>query len=454
MSSFRDPSGFLFYREGQMRRQINKVYKENYEQLMNGGLYRALLDEKLLLAHEEIDIKGALTQEAYKVIKPEALAFISYPYEWCFSQLKEAALTTLRIQKRALDFGMSLKDCSAYNIQFKAGRPVLIDTLSFERYREGRPWAAYRQFCQHFLAPLALICYTDIRLSQLLRIYIDGVPLDLAGELLPLSSRFKFSLFSHIHLQARAQKHFADKSINKDAHKMNRLGFAGLVDNLESAVKKLKWQPKVTEWSDYYTDTNYSAQAIQHKKQLVSEFLGQIKPKSLWDAGANVGLFSRIAADKGIETVSFDIDPACVEKNYLDCLKEGRTNILPLLCDLTNPSPAIGWENQERFSLIERAGADALMALALVHHLAISNNLPFNRIAQFFSRMCNWLLIEFIPKDDSQIRRMLSTREDIFGNYRQEVFEAEFKKYFAIQAAQGIRDSRRTLYLMRSKIRK
>jgi ribosomal protein L11 methylase PrmA len=364
--------------------------------------------------------------------------------------LKDAALTTLEIQKKALDFGMSLKDCSAYNIQFRRGKPILIDTLSFEKHRDGEPWVAYRQFCQHFLAPLVLISYRDIRLNQLLRIYIDGVPLDLASSSLPFRTRLKFSLLSHIHLHARSQKRFADKTVNISSRKMSRLSFLGLIDSLESAIKKLKWQAQDTEWIDYYyKDINYSSGALQYKKQIVAEFLDKIKPKVVWDLGANVGMFSRIASDKGIKTISYDIDPAAVEKNYLECVRKGEVNILPLVLDLTNPSPGIGWENQERMSWLERGPVDTVLALALIHHLAISNNLPLDKIAAFFSRICcGSVIVEFVPKSDSQVQRLLSTREDIFPDYTKRFFENEFKEYFTIQRSIKIRDTKRTLYLM------
>jgi hypothetical protein len=297
-SSFRDPSGFVFFYDGSIYRQVNIIYKENYDHLIDSGLYERLVDSGLLISHEEVGKDYAKTDKAYRILKPEFIQFISYPYEWCFSQLKDAALTTLEIQKTALEFGMSLKDSSAYNIQFMKGKPVFIDTLSFEKYREGQIWVAYRQFCQHFLAPLALMRYRDIRLNQLFRVQIDGIPLDLANSLLPFRTRFRFSLFSHIHLHAKSQKHFADKTVNKSGHKMGLRAFWGLVDNLESAVKKLKWQPKGTEWADYYEDTNYSPDALHLKKQLISEFLDKIGPKMVWDFGANTGLLSRIASHK------------------------------------------------------------------------------------------------------------------------------------------------------------
>jgi len=450
-SSFRDPSGFLFQRNGFIYRQINISYKKNYDHLINSGLYKALTDAELLIPHEEVNIDSSVPEKAYKVIKPEPIPLISYPYEWCFSQLKDVALTTLKIQKKSLNFGMSLKDCSAYNIQFRKGKPILIDTLSFEEYREGQPWVAYRQFCQHFLVPLALMSYKDIRLNQLLRVYIDGIPLDLASSLLQFRTYFAFSLATHVHLHAKAQKHYAAKTLNATRRQITRLSFMGLVDSLESAIKKLKWKARGSEWGDYYEDTNYSSEGLQHKRQVVTDFLDKVNPKIIWDLGANVGMFSRIVSHKKIQVVSFDSDYAAVEKNYSQCIAKGETNILPLVLDLTNPSPGIGWENTERMSLFERGPADTVFALALIHHLAISNNLPFNKIVDFLGKICNSLIIEFVPKEDSQTERLLSTREDIFSDYTQQIFEREFGKCFVIQDSIKVKDSQRSLYLMQKK---
>jgi hypothetical protein len=448
-SSFRDPSGFVFWQDGAVYRQINTIYREDYDRLMMSGLHKVLVEEGLVVPHEEVALRSSAPQLAYKVIRPEQIPFVSYPYEWSFSQLKDAALTTLSVQKKALEFGMSLKDCSVYNVQFTKGKPVFIDTLSFEKYREGSPWVAYRQFCQHFLAPLALMSRRDIRLGQLFRSHLDGIPLDLASKLLPRRTRFSFSLLSHIHLHARTQTRYADKQIDTSRPKLSRLGFTGIINSLESGVRSLKWNPGGTEWGDYYQDTNYSAGAFQHKKQTVADFLEAIHPRSVWDLGANTGIFSRIASDKAIQTISFDIDPAAVEKNYLECRRRNETNILPLLSDLTNPSPGIGWQNQERMSLAERGPADVVLALALIHHLAISNNTPFAKIAEFFASICDSLIVEFVPKSDSQVQRLLATREDIFVDYTQQAFESEFARRFVVERSQPITGSERILYLMR-----
>ncbi len=449
-ASFRDPSGFVFLEDGQVYRQVNLIYKDDYDLLMGSGLYQDLVGAGLLIPHEEIGNELARTGDAYKVLKPEKLTFTSYPYEWCFSQLQDAALATLAIQEKAFAHGMVLKDSSAYNIQFLQGKPVFIDTLSFEKYSEGDPWIAYRQFCQHFLAPLALMSYCDMRLGQLLRVHVDGIPLDLASALLPRRTKLKPSLLMHIHLHAGSQKRHENDADGASvrSRKIGRMGFQGIISSLASATRRLKWRPAGTEWGDYYEDTNYTGAAIDAKGKLVGEFLDKAAPMDVWDLGANTGRFSRIAAGKGVRTIAFDIDPAAVEKNYLDCRRRGNARILPLLLDLTNPTPGVGWENKERSSLLERGPADTVLALALIHHLAISNNLPLDRLARFFSGICRALIIEFVPKSDSRVRRLLATRKDIFPGYDTEHFEEVFSRCFRIAESTRIPGTERTLYLM------
>ncbi len=362
-ASFRDPSGFIFWRNGTLFRQVNRPYQKDYDHLMQSGLYSSLVQDGLMIAHEEVQEATGLSGEAYRVIKPEPVGFISYPYEWCFSQLKDAALLTLRIQRHALEHGMILKDASAYNIQFFGYQPVLIDTLSFEEYREGEPWVAYRQFCQHFLAPLALMAYTDVRLSQLLRVYLDGIPLDLASRLLPWKTRLNVGLATHIHLHASAQKHYAGEKVSTAARgKMGKMALLGLIDSLEAAVKSLSWKPHGTEWADYYQVTNYSDQAFEDKKKWVAEFVSRVRPSVVWDLGANTGIFSRIASGQEARTIAFDIDPAAVELNYRECVRAKETNLLPLVLDLTNPSPGLGWANVERQALVDRGEANMVLA--------------------------------------------------------------------------------------------
>lgn len=448
--SFRDPSGFVFERDGALYRQVNLAYRADYDRQVASGLDRSLIDEGWLIPHLVVDEEPSNPRSAYKVLRPDRVPFVSYPYEWCFGQLQAAALLTLEIQRRSLTHGMSLKDASAFNIQFLGGRPVFIDSLSFETSREEEPWVAYRQFCRHFLAPLALMARSDIRLVQLFRPSLDGIPLDLAKRLLPWRTRLDPRLLIHIHLHAGAEKAYSGDRVAKP-RPFSKGALLGLIDSLEGSIKSLRWEPRGTEWAEYYAETNYTDAATGRKLALVGEFLDLVRPSTVWDLGANTGRFSRLASVRGASTVAFDVNPACVERNYRVAVERRENNLLPLWLDLTNPSPALGWDHAERMSLIERGPADLGMALALVHHLAISGNVPLDRVASFLRRACRTLIIEFVPKEDSQVRRLLASRIDVFDDYTRDGFESAFVEHFAIERAEPILDSERTLYLMRAR---
>ncbi len=446
--SFRDPSGFIFKSGGQIYRQINKSYRDNYDVLMKSGLYERLTSDGLLISHETTNIDPPDPEAAFLVMKPERIPFISYPYEWCFGQLKDAATLTLKIQKIALEHGMSLKDASAFNVQFKGCRPILIDTLSFEKYVEGRPWIAYRQFCQHFLAPLALMAHTDVRLGWLLENYIDGIPLDLAAKLLPKRTRFSFPLLANIHLHARTLKRAAGREPDIKNRKMSKTALTSVIGNLQSAIGGLKWEPSHSLWSDYYDDNNYSKPSFDRKLNIVDKFLKAIKPTEVWDLGANTGVFSRLASKLNIPTVTFDQDYAAVEISYRNARKDDERYLLPLVMEIFNPSGGTGWENRERLSFSDRGPTDTVLALALIHHLAIGNNVPLDQAAKFFAVICNKLIIEFVPKEDSQVKQMLSSREDIFVNYDYDGFRKAFEKYFEIKESEPIDNTARSIHLM------
>jgi hypothetical protein len=447
-ASFRDPSGFVFRAGGVVYRQVQQRYAPHYDALMQGGLYAELTKAGLLLPHDEVPARSAVPG-AYKTLRPRQLPFISYPYEWCFGQLKDAALLTLDIHARALAAGMVLKDASAYNVQFVDGKPVFIDTLSFETRREGEPWIAYGQFCKHFLAPLALMAKTDVRLSQLLRNHVDGIPLDLASRLLPFRTRVAPGLGIHLHLHAKTQTRFAGEAQAKaQVRAISLHGLRAIADSLASTVRGLEWKPGGTEWFDYYeANNNYGDAALKEKEKLVAEFLGLVQPKGVWDLGGNTGRFSRVAAAQGAQAVCWDIDPGCVEANYQHVRKHGEKNVLPLQLDLTNPSPALGWAHHERDALAERGPADAVMALGLIHHLAISNNVPLPRVADFLARIARHLIIEFVPKQDSQVKKLLATREDIFPDYDEAGFERALATHFTVERKVAIPGTARTLYL-------
>lgn len=448
-SSFRDKSGFMFEENGFFYRQINHSYAPHYSALMTTGLYERLVKKNWLLPHQELT---ASHEEAYKIICPQQLSFISYPYSWSFGMLKDAALLTLKIQKLAIKHGMTLKDASAYNVQFIGSRPVFIDSLSFEVYTEGSAWAAYGQFCRHFLAPLALMAYKDVSLNKLLIVHLDGIPLPLASKLLPTKTFFNFNLALHIHFHARTQVRLQDKKIEKNQKSLPKNAVLNLCKSLESAIKKLYWQPQATEWQDYY-DKSVGRAYFEHKKTLVTAFLHEITGEigRVLDLGANDGTFSQLAAKVSKDVLSFDIDSVCVEQNYQRLKAANEFRITPLRVDVTNPDPAIGWHNQERKSLWQRTHSQTTMALALIHHLCISNNIPLSMSAKWLSEISNNLIIEFVPKTDEKVQILLQNRADIFDDYTIENFIHQFSQYFNIKKQTTITPTERVLFLMNKK---
>ena len=451
-ASFRDPSGTVFAADGVIYRQVNRSYQKQYDQLMQGGLYADLLGRGLLISHEEVGHELLKDPGVYKVLQPRQLRLVSYPYEWSFSQLQDAALLTLDVQRRCLAHDMILKDASAYNVQFLAGKALFIDSLSFERYQPGQAWHAYEQFCQHFLAPLALMSFRDVRLSQLLRVHLDGIPLDLAVALLPRRSWLNFGLGLHLRLHARAQRRYRGAeapAANARRKRLSKKDLLNIAKDLRSTIAGLRWDYQQTDWAGYYAGDSYQEGGFTSKRQLVSDFIDRANPSCLWDLGANTGVFSRIASQRGIYTVSLDSDPGAVEANYRQARQDKDAFIQPLLIDLSNPSAAIGWANSERDGLRQRCQADCLLALALVHHLAISNNLPLGKIASYFASMAEWLIIEFVPKADKKVQQLLAAREDIFTEYSQSGFERAFAEAYEIVQSAAVEDSARRLYLLR-----
>jgi hypothetical protein len=387
------------------------------------------------------------------VIRPRELPLISYPYEWCFSQLREAALLTLELQRRALAAGMRLKDASAYNVQFDRGRPILIDSLSFEIADPAEPWPAYRQFCEHFLAPLALIAYRGPRCGLMLRDFIDGIPIDFASELLPGRTRLRPALLAHLHVHAGAQRRSARASATAEhrrPRRMTSLGQEALLDSLRRAVEALRWEPG-GHWVEYGIQTSYTERGAASKRAIVERMLGGSPAAVVWDMGANVGTYSTIAAGEGRSVIAFDQDASSVEHHWRALSREARASVLPLVMDLANPSPALGWGLEERKSLVERGPADVILALALVHHLAIGNNVPLDRVAAFFARLGRRAIVEFVPKEDPMTAHLLAAREDIFRDYSLAGFRSAFERHFRVVEETPIDDSLRTLFLLEAR---
>ncbi len=442
-ASFRDPSGFVFRHGGAAYRAIMPGHGAGYDVLMRSGGYEALVRKQLLIPHMELP---SCPEWAFKIIRPVQIPFISYPFEWSFTQFKRAALVTLDLMIEAMRYGLGLKDASAHNVQFLDGAPIHIDTLSFEPYEPGTPWVAYHQFCCNFLAPLALMSRRDARLLDLLRANPGGIPLDLASALLPLRTVFAAGLGLHIHAQARSKRWLARHP--------GLLGSRGArVSDLNQFILHLRrtvaaLPPPRFRAEPYRQADSYGDDAGSAKRQYVAETLRKLRPALVYDLGANTGEFSRLAAETASLVVAVDGDPAAVDENYRRCTAANLHNVAPMLMDLTNPSPAFGWDLGERQSFMARGEADVVLALALLHHLVIAGGVPLWAIARHLASLGRSVLAEFVPRSDPQVARMLSSRKDTFEDYNEQNFEAKFSRFFRIADKKHLPGSLRVLYLL------
>lgn len=448
-SSFRDPSGFVFTHEGEVYRQVNQSYKNDFDLLLQSGCYNSLVQKGWLLPFTVLPGNISHTHDCYLTLKPEQLQYISFPYEWCFDMLKDAALLSLSIQQECIQHGMVLKDATPYNIQWHRGKPVFIDSLSFTAYDAQQPWIAYRQFCESFLAPLLLMHHKKIALHQLMLAWPDGLPLPLTSSLLPFKTRFSLHTYLHVHLHAKMSGGNKKGSGNKKAA-FSKQKMLNLISSLETLVRQLQLPAQKSTWSGYYKEAAQRDDYLTVKKRMVGQWIAaQSDARTAIDLGANDGEFSRMLAAQRIHTIAADADPFCISSLYHSLQKEPNAFIHPLVLDLANPSPAIGPYGGERPSFAERTHTDLGLALALIHHLSIGKNIPFEKTAALFSVLCNTLIIEFVPKADDKVQLMLKDREDIFTAYNEDNFEKAFSAYYRIMDKQPVGNSGRTLYLMK-----
>jgi ribosomal protein L11 methylase PrmA len=446
-ASYRDPCGFVFLHSGHIYRAVLPAGKTDYEMLMQSGLYQKLVDGGLMIFHEEVG-DNTLHPAAFKVLEPQQLSFWTYPYEWSFHQLKDAALLTLKLITTGLKHGMMLKDATAYNIQFVGGKPMLIDTLSFEVYEEGQPWQAFNQFCQHFLYPLLVFRKCPELTPGMLMAYPDGLAASLTASLLPWCSRISWNNQLYVYLAASLGK---KQRGSKGTYRISKQKILQNVAQLKGYIQGLEPKKEKTIWNNYYDETILSDAYLENKKAVVADVLKHLRAKRIVDAGCNTGAFSFIAAISALEVIAFDFDAASIDNLYQHARQRGTRNVHMLVSDITNPSPSLGWDNGERSDLKERvAGADMVLALALVHHLALAKNIPLSFISSFFGAVTKkWLLIEFVPKSDPKAQILLQSRKDIFEDYNQAHFEAVFQQHFSIEKRIELQHSDRVLYLLK-----
>jgi len=450
-ASFRDPSGYMFYDAGSLRRVINPIYFQQYYRLKDSRFFSTLIEKGLLISHEETS-----ASEKQIIITPEKIPFITNPYEWSFEQFKQAALLTLKIQKYALSKGFILKDASAYNITFHKGKPIFIDTLSFDFYEENTPWRAYKQFITHFFGPLVLAKYHGTDIFKMLQTHIDGIPVKMIASMLPRKTKLSSTLFTNIHLLANMEsKHSEDYKAETKVAKLSRKAQNNILDSLFNYIKNLQLN-EATEWGNYYTKTNYEATAFEAKKELIRKWTVTLQPQKLIDIGGNDGTFARTVLDQVPHVIVTDIDGNSVDHNYRQVQKNKETNMLPFVCDVLQPAPGVGFNNTERASLIERLkeyAPDVTMALALIHHITLSGNVPFEKSAEFFAAFSKHLIIEFPTREDSWVVSLLVRKREFinhFDFYNEANFEAGFKNYFSLEKKEVVAGTKRILYLYKN----
>lgn len=451
-ASFRDPSGHMFYDGDTLRRVINPIYFPQYQKLKDSGFFQTLSDKALLIQHEE-----TFVSEEKIVITPEVIPFITNPYEWSFEQYKHAALHTLMIQKYALSKGFILKDASAYNIAFHKGKPIFIDTLSFDFYEEGTPWRAYKQFITHFFGPLVLAKYHGAEIFKMMQTHIDGIPVKLIASMLPAKTKLSSTLYTNIHLLAKMErKHSDDYKAETKVAGLSKKAQGNILESLFEFIKKLDLN-EVTEWGDYYTKTNYEAAAFNAKKELIQGWIADLNPKKLIDLGGNDGTFARTVIDKVPHVIVTDVDSAAIDQNYREGRKNSEENMVTFVSDVLQPAPGIGFNNTERASLIERLkqyNPDISMALALIHHITLSGNVPFDKSAAFFAAFSNYLIIEFPTRKDSWVESLLVRKREFmnhFDFYNESNFEEGYKEYFTLEKKEIVAGTHRVLYLYKKK---
>lgn len=449
-ASYRDPAGFIFEHEGKFYRQVNQVYAMHYQRLKKSGLYELLVKQKKLLPHTEVDQHSSGDAAWYATLLPQQLGLITYPYEWCFSQWKDAALLTLDLVKISVEHGMILKDATPFNIQFVDGAPVFIDTLSFEEYDATKPWIAYRQFVECFVAPLLMAKYNSAEMLKTFQVWPGGMPLNTVSALLPLRSMLSANIFMHIRLPRLLAA--GNKGASKKQPPFTQQKLLNIIHNLQSFVQSLHLPHTVTKWNNYYEETILNKEYAAAKMAIIEAWLKELPVQTVLDLGANTGLFALASAAAGKYTIAVDADTDCIDRLYNTCRKKNIYNLIPLCIDITSPSPAIGWDNAERSSFLARIKTDLTMALALIHHLAIGKNISFEQMAETFSRFSPYLIIEFVPKNDPKVHLLLQDREDIFTGYNEASFVNAFEKKFSVLKKEMIAGTKRILFMMQRKV--
>ena len=449
--SYRDTAARVVKKESGYYRYIFYEYKAEYEHLMQSGLYEELIQKELLIEHKEIQIDTD-DPKVYKLLCPTQIPFQSYPFEWSYTQWRKSILAYLKINHIALKYGMILKDATPYNFYLTGGKAVMFDTSSFMFFKENDSWIAYRQFCEEFLSPVALMYYNGAEWSKLTMANLRGMPLSFVSKQLPLKSWVNLTTLLHIHLHS---KYSGNNKTDGGKSKINK-GFT--LEKIKSLQKMIfnsvsKWNKPYqykSHWSTYYENDIESPEYLKDKEATIRKWLEIIK--SVIDLGANTGKFSFIAAEYAEKVISLEGDEKCVNEIEEQINLGKLDNIYTLLGNVAEPSPALGSLNIETDSIYIRANTDLVLGLAIVHHLYISNRLNFNQITLIFAKFSSkYLIVEFIPVIDNKVQLLIKDKIINLMNYNEAHFINALSCWYTIKESISLKDSERRLFLLEKK---
>jgi hypothetical protein len=453
--SFRDPESRVFYAGDEVYRALSADGLSDFEAVKASGL----LDDGRVVATELVEdvsaLKGLLVHEPAAVLRHERIPFVSYPYEWTFSMLKDAAHLQLDLLLDALDHDLVLKDSTPYNVQFKGARPVFVDVGSFERLREGEPWVGYRQFCMLYLYPLLLQSAKGVPFHPWLRGAIDGItPAQMRG-LMSFRDRFRRGVFTNVFLHAKLEARYADRpgQVKQEVKRVFKKElFVANVRKMRKLVERLQWDPPQGVWTAYGERNTYTDDDARRKDEFVREVATSREWRLVWDIGANNGRYSRIAAEGARTVLAVDADEGPVELLYRDLKAEGNEQILTLAMNLADPSPGLGWRGLERRALPERGTPDLVLALALIHHVAISANVPVSEFIDWLASLGSALVIEFPTREDPMVQKLLAPKRDgLHPDYELSFFERRLAEAFEVERSERLESGTRVLYYARPK---
>jgi hypothetical protein len=455
--SFRDPDSRVLVADGRVVRALSAHGLEDWRALRASPLFEALTAEGKLVGTRELEeaLPGdALHGDVAGALEHEVVPFVSYPYEWPFEMLRDAALLQLELVRRAIDAGLMLKDASPYNVQFRGAAPLFVDVGSFEQLRDGEPWVAYRQFCTLFLYPLLLHAWKGIPHQPWLRGSLDGITPQQCRDLLSARDLFRRGALTHVALHARLERRHGDRG-GEVKTELKKAGFkkeliVANVRGLERLISRLRAPAATSTWSSYELTTTYTEADAQRKREFVAGAVAAAAPRVVWDLGCNEGRHARVAAETAETVVAMDADALVVGRLYEELRHEGVKNVLPLVVDVTDPSPGLGWRLSERRPLTDRGLPDLTLALALVHHVSISGNVPVAELVGCLHGLGGEAVVEFPTPEDPMVQRLLSRkRPGDHPDYNREWFEQCLRERFDVLASEELAEGQRVLYRAR-----